>query len=681
MKLNDSVSVLKGVGTKKTEVFRKEGIITLEDLLRIYPRTFEDRRTVRKIESLKAGDTAMIEIAVMSSRAPSAAYRNKSPFILNVSDDTGKIEVVFFHSYYKTSSFPKGEHYTVSGKVTEGINGKLQMVHPEIHKTGSSDDVRGILPVYPLIEGITQKEMRKYQMQLVPLYKEAEEWIPEDIRTSHGLADIEYTLKNLHFPQRGRDYLAAKYRMIFDEFMTMETGLLLMSSKEKNFTEGTTFTNTDVTPFLDGLTFSLTEGQEKAWNDIEKDLSSSKSMNRLIQGDVGSGKTVIAEMAMYSAALNDYQSVMMVPTELLAKQHYLSLQKDFERHGVNIGMLCSSMKSADKRETLEKLEKGEINILVGTHAVIEPGVKFKNLGLVITDEQHRFGVNQRNLLNRKGNNPNIMVMTATPIPRTLAVILYGDSDISQIRTMPEGRKPVKTIAGNRKNRTAIYDAVRKELLQGHQAYVVAPLIEESEVIEAVSAEELYEELRKKYKEFNVALVHGAMKQEEKDDVMSRFAKGETDVLVSTVVIEVGINVPNATVMVIENCERFGLAQMHQLRGRVGRGKDQSYCYLITNKESQVSRKRCSILCNSSDGFEISEEDLKLRGPGEIFGTRQHGLPEMIFGDIIRHADILEKAKNTALEILEEDPYLGTEKYRAMKNKVVGMFGENITLNL
>ena len=681
MKLNDPVSTLKGVGNKKTEIFHKEGINTLADLIKIYPRTFEDRRTVRTVSSLKNGDTALIEAVVMSSKAPSAAYRNKSPFVLNVSDDTGKIEVVFFHSYYKSSSFAKGDKYAVFGKVTESGSGKLQMVHPELCKAGSKEDVRGIIPVYPLIEGISQKEMRKYQREMKPLYEEAEEWLPEDIREKYGLADMGYALGHLHFPNYGREYLVAKYRMIFDEFMTMETGLLLMNSREKNFTEGTSFLNTDVTPFLDGLTFTLTEGQEKAWEDIAKDLTSSKSMNRLIQGDVGSGKTVIGEMAMYAAALNGYQSVMMVPTELLAKQHYLSLQKDFQRHSIRTGMLCSSMKAADKRQTLEKLASGEIDILVGTHAVIEPGVVFKNLGMVITDEQHRFGVNQRNLLNRKGNNPNIMVMTATPIPRTLAVILYGDSDISQIRTMPAGRKPVKTVAGNKKTRNKIYESVRAELIKGHQAYVVAPLIEESQCIDAVSAEELYEELRKKYREFNVALVHGAMKQEEKDEIMDSFVRGETDVLVSTVVIEVGINVQNATVMVIENCERFGLAQMHQLRGRVGRGSDQSYCYLILNKESEVAKKRCGILCKSTDGFIISEEDLKLRGPGEIFGTRQHGLPEMIFGDIIRHADVLEKAKDAARAVLEEDPFLSEQQHNAMKKRVVKMFGENITLNL
>lgn len=681
MKLCDSIDTLKGIGLKKKEAFNHKGIFTLEDLLLYFPRSFEDRRNITDIGDLKPGQAALVSGQILNSGGKTAPYKRSSIFNVSVSDTTGILKIVFFNSYYKTASFPKGENFIFYGRVTEGFNGTLQMAHPEFCRAGSKDDIRGILPVYTAIEGISQKEMRKYQKEISPLTEQIDEWLPDEIRTKERLADLSFALQKLHFPTVGKDYLMAKYRMIFDEFLTMEAGLFLMKSEKKIRKKGTSYNETDMSVFTDGLPFNLTTGQYEAWNDIYKDLLTDKPMNRLIQGDVGSGKTVIAEMAMYMAYKNGYQSVMMAPTEILARQHYLSLKKDFDRHGISTGLLCSSMKMSDKKETLQRLADGRIDVLVGTHAVIEPCVKFKNMGLVITDEQHRFGVNQRALLTSKGNNPDVMIMTATPIPRTLAVILYGDSDISQIKTMPEGRKPVKTFSGGKKDRNRIYKFVQEEIDKGHQAYVVAPLIEESDKIDAMSAEELYDELTLKFKNNRVALIHGAMKQEEKDSVMNEYSEGKIDILVSTVVIEVGINVRNATVMVIENCERFGLAQMHQLRGRVGRGDEQSYCFLICHNNSEVAAKRSEILCNSTDGFVISEEDLKLRGPGEIFGTRQHGLPEMVFGDLIRHADVLEKAKKTAISILNEDPDLKLEKYRGLKSRIIKMFGENISLNL
>ncbi len=681
MELRDSIGTLKGVGPKKKEIFSKYGIHTIEDLLLFYPKSFEDRRNVTKIEELKEGQTFLISGQILSSRAKSSGYKKKSTLSLMVSDDTGIVDIVFFHSYYDSTYFKKGESFTFYGKVTEGFNGRYQMVHPEMHREGSADDIRGIIPVYPMISGISQNEMRKLQLQAKPVYDKIQEWLPEKLLKKNNLAGIGFAVQNLHFPRYGKEYLMAKYRLIFDEFLTLEAGLFYMKGDAKKEEDSVKINADCIKPFVDTLPFSLTEGQIKAWKDISEDLACSKAMNRLIQGDVGSGKTVIAEMAMYAAVKNGYQSVMMAPTEILAKQHYLSLQKDFEQHGIKTGLLCSSMKAAEKRETLDQLAEGKIHILIGTHAVIEPGVVFKKLGLVITDEQHRFGVNQRKILTEKGENPNVMVMTATPIPRTLAVVLYGDFDISQIRTMPEGRKPVKTIAGNRKKRKAIYEFVREELTAKHQAYVVAPLIEESEKIDALSAEELYKELKETFSDFHLSLIHGGMKQEEKDTIMEQFSLGRIDMLISTVVIEVGINVPNATVMVIENSERFGLAQMHQLRGRVGRGNDQSYCFVITHNESQVSKERCRILCDSSDGFEIAEEDLRLRGPGEIFGTRQHGLPEMHFGDLIRHSDILENAKDIAKDILTEDPKLLNAENQPLKQRLVKMFGKNISLNL
>ena len=404
-------------------------------------------------------------------------------------------------------------------------------------------------------------------------------------------------------------------------------------------------------------------------------------MNRLIQGDVGSGKTALAEAAMYCTVRSGYQAVMMAPTEILAKQHYKTLIHDFDGFDVKIALLTGSMKQKDKNITLEKLANGDIDILIGTHALIEPGVRFCSLGLAITDEQHRFGVEQRHLLSSKGEGINIMVMTATPIPRTLAVIIYGDLDISQIRTMPEGRKKIITKLAHSEDRMAMYDFIKKKMRAGEQVYVVAPLISESDKIDAFSAEELFDELKDIYRGFRLELLHGNIDSSEKDRIMEEFADHKIDMLISTVVIEIGINVPNATIMVIENCERFGLAQMHQLRGRVGRGDKQSYCFLVLNKESEIASERADILVRSSDGFEIAEEDLKLRGPGEIFGTRQHGLPELNISDLVSHADVLEKAKKAAQDILAKDPKLMQEDLKPLRQRVIKMFGDDIRLEL
>ncbi len=680
MELKDKITTLKGIGPKKAEFLSKYGLENLEDFLYFFPRKYEDRRTETKIVGLEPGKDALFAGTVISKKYSGNPYKKNTPLTLLVSDDTGVIQVIFFQGRYIEKLFRINESYSFYGRITSNYD-RLQCVHPEFHKEGDSADVRGILPVYPVIAGISQNEVRKIQLQLKGLYPKLKEWLPEPVVEKYRLAGPAYAIENIHFPTDGRQVLSSKYRLIFDELLTLETGLFYIKNDMGRYRDGISIPTDTTEAFISGLPFQLTEGQLEAWKDISRDLESEKAMSRLVQGDVGSGKTVVAEMAMYAAARAGYQSVMMAPTEILAKQHGTSLKADFAPFGINVGLLYSSMKAAEKREVLAKLESGEIDILVGTHAVIQPDVTFHNLGLVITDEQHRFGVNQRRLLTQKGANPNVLVMTATPIPRTLAVILYGDLDISQIRTMPEGRKPIKTTLSDLEHRQGVYDFVKEQLYEGRQAYVVAPLIEESEKVDAKSAEELYEELKEKLKPFAVALIHGAMKQDEKDHVMTSFAAGEIQVLVSTVVIEVGINVPNATVMVIENSERFGLAQLHQLRGRVGRGSRQSYCFLISQSESEVAKERNGIMCRTNDGFEIAEADLKLRGPGEIFGTRQHGLPELHISDLVRHGDVLEKAKDAAKEILSEDPELESAAYATLKKRIKKMFGEEIKLEL
>ncbi len=433
--------------------------------------------------------------------------------------------------------------------------------------------------------------------------------------------------------------------------------------------------------FIDSLPFKLTPGQEKAWKEIKADLESPDAMNRLLQGDVGSGKTVISQIAAFKAFKSGLQSVIMAPTEILAKQHYNTFKKDFEQNGISVGLLCSSMKNKEKEEVINGLKEGTIDVVIGTHALIEAKVEFANLGLVVTDEQHRFGVKQRNLLNAKGLGTNVLVMTATPIPRSLAVILYGELDISVIQTMPVGRLPIITQDYSYNKRKEVYSKVYQELLQGHQAYVITPLIEESENLDVLSAEEVYEDLKKRFPASSVGLLHGNMAQQNKDAAMDDFLHKKTDILVSTVVVEVGVNVPNATVMVIENCERFGLAQLHQLRGRVGRGNDQSYCYLIYKNQSDLSKERCKILTQSTDGFEIAEYDLKLRGPGDFFGTKQHGLPELQNADLVNHLSVLQKIKPQVDDLLDKDPDLTLVENQGIKDRVLSLFGNKIEITI
>lgn len=680
MELKDKISVLRGVGPKKAEILQKNGIRTLEDLLCFFPRKYEDRRRETRIDQLQPGQDYLIQAKVLSRKYSGNPYKKNTPLNLLVADDSGTMEVVFFNGRYIANLFSVNKEYSFYGRVTENF-GRLQMVHPEFHPLGDPGDIRGILPVYPQINGISANEIRKLQLQLKELYPSVREWLPREIVEQNRLADPAYAIKNVHFPDDGRQVLEGKFRLIFEELLTLETGLLFIKNDRRRDGKGAVIDGRCSDRFIQGLPFELTEGQKSAWEAIKSDLASERAMNRLVQGDVGSGKTAVAELAMFAAAENGFQSVMMAPTELLAKQHLQSLSSDFSPYGIRVGLLCSSMKKSERNQVLTQLQSGEIQVLVGTHAVISPDVQFKNLGLVITDEQHRFGVSQRSLLTQKGENPNVLVMTATPIPRTLAVILYGDLDISQIRTMPAGRQPVRTVQTDESGRRKVYRFVREQMEQGRQAYVVAPLIEESDKIEAKSAERLHRELKELFADFRVALVHGEMKQDEKEAIMKDFAAGSIDLLISTVVIEVGINVPNASVMVIENSERFGLAQLHQLRGRVGRGEALSYCFLICQSDSETAKERNRIMCRSSDGFEIAEADLRLRGPGEIFGTRQHGLPELHLSDLIRHGDVLEKAKEAAKKIIEEDPTLSKEKYQKLKERVKKMFGEEIKLEL
>lgn len=679
MQINDSISVLKGVGPKKVEIFRDMGIVTIEDLALYFPKSYEDRRTVTPISELKAGSDFLIQARLVNKRMGANRFNKKTPLVLNVSDDSGMLEVVFFNGYFLNKLFDIGKEYVFYGRVTENLD-RLQILHPEFTIAGSSDDIREIIPVYSLRQGISQKEMRRMQRDIKGVYSSIKEWIPEDIVKKNKLASLDFAISNMHFPSNAKKVLQSRYRLVFDELFTLETGLMYMKSDDSDVT-GISIDVSKGDEFISKLPFELTSGQRESWNEIKDDLQKPKKMNRLLQGDVGSGKTIIAEAAMLSAAASGFQSVIMAPTELLARQHFDTFVKDLSDHEISPVILISSMKASDKRMAMESISSGKAKVIIATHAVLEENIVFKNLGLVITDEQHRFGVNQRRKLSGKGEGVNILVMTATPIPRTIAAILYGDLDISQIRTMPKGRKGIHTYKCSQGERNRVFNFVEKEMKAGRQAYVVAPLIEDSESIDAKSANAIFDELQDRFDDFNIKLVHGAMKSADKDKIMQDFASAKVDLLVSTTVIEVGINVPNASVMVIENAERFGLAQLHQLRGRVGRGSDDAYCFLMCYTDSELANARMDIMTGSMSGFDIAEEDLKLRGPGEIFGTRQHGLPQLKISDLLRHRDVLEAAMNSARELIERDSKLEKPESVMVKQKVKKMFGSDISIDL
>lgn len=679
MDLRESVTSLKGVGPKKAEALKKLGISTMEDLVFFLPRSYEDRRN--RIDISDAAEDQNSVVTGEVKLVVNDRYRGgrKQMLRLLVEDGTGSMEVVFFNAKYLQHSFRTGRKYTFFGKVTRNF-GKMQMIHPEFSDADGMED--GILPVYPLTKGISQREMRTWQKSLKRAYSMAEDILSSEAVERNRLCSLSYALENVHFPQEKQKLLEAKYRLIFDELLILQTGLFMARQNVTDGRNGIAFSpEADTGRYIESLPYPLTGAQQRCVEEIERDLESSTAMNRLVQGDVGCGKTAVAEIAMYKAVKSGYQAVLMAPTEILAAQHFDGISRAFEAHGIRTAFLTGSLKAAQKREVLEQIATGEAQVIIGTHAVIQPDVEFSRLGLVITDEQHRFGVRQRVKLREKGENPNVLVMTATPIPRTLSVILYGDLDVSIIDELPPGRQQTVTRCLKSEKRGECYDFVEQQLKQGRQAYVVTPLIEESETLDAKSAEQVAAELKKRFRGYSVELIHGAMSQDEKDRIMESFSRGETDVLVATVVIEVGINVPNATVIVIENSERFGLAQLHQLRGRVGRGSHRSYCFLILDGGSEIAEKRGQIMEASSDGFFIAEEDLKLRGPGEIFGTRQHGLPDLAITDLSKHMKILEQAKEEAKAMLADDPALDAHEHSALRRRITKLFGEDLTLDL
>ncbi len=671
--LQQTVSRIKGIGPKKAAKLNKLGIYTVRDLLYSFPRDHEDRRHIKPIASVLKDESVMILAKVSIVRKSKFVRNRKQMLKLWVEDVSGRMEIIFFNASYLLKSFEKGKKYYFYGKISSA-NGKNQMIHPDFSEA-ENEEIRAIMPVYPLTEGLSQKERRRIQREAMNHILEIQEYLPETTLKRNRLCDIQYALNEIHFPESEKTLKVAKFRLVFEELLFLQTGLFVIKSRIQDRRKTACFSKEPVNPLIKQLPFKLTNSQYKVVKEIVRDMEGPKVMNRLVQGDVGSGKTVIAAAAVYKSYISDYQSVLMAPTEILARQHFETFKDLFSPFPIRIAFLSKSTPNKEKETLYLELESGKIDLLIGTHAVIQEGTRFKRLGLVITDEQHRFGVNQRAALADKGIQPEVLVMTATPIPRTLALILYGDLDISLITELPPGRKEIKTLSIHEKKRLQAYNLVADEVNRGRQAYIVAPLIEDSENFQAKSVETLNEELKKFFKEYKVSVLHGNLKQAEKDTIMDSFIKGETQILISTVLIEVGINVPNATVMVVESAERFGLAQLHQLRGRVGRGQHQSYCLLIYSGSSSIAKERMDIMEETNNGFLIAEKDLDIRGPGEFFGTKQHGIPELKIANLFKHIKVLKKVQEEANIILDEDPLLQKKENEKLKDAISMLFME------
>ncbi len=673
-----SIQYVKGVGPKRAAKLKRLNIQTIEELLYFIPREYEDRSNFKYISQCIQDEKVSLRVEICGYPSKSRPRRNLSILKLPVKDESGFANLVWFNQDYISNQLSLGDRILVNGKINRRGN-EIQIVNPVFEK-GEGNKVGKIVPIYPLTNKLSNNEMINIIKNAIRDHiRKLPEILPKYLIDELNLLPIHDAIKNIHFPQNKTYYLAARKRLVFEELLVLQLGLFLIKNRTMEMKSGIKFSPTkDMDVFIEDLPFQLTKAQKRVFKEIEVDMESEKQMNRLVQGDVGSGKTIIAILAMFKAWKSGYQSVMMAPTEILATQHYESISKFFSKYDIKVSLLKGSLGNKEKEQILEDLKDGKIDVLIGTHAVIQEDVEFNRLGLAITDEQHRFGVEQRAVLSQKGINPDILVMTATPIPRTLALILYGDLDISIIDELPPGRKEIETYAVGVDMIDRINKFVKKQVLEGRQAYIVCPLIEESDTLNVESAEELYLSLKDNvYKDFKIGLLHGKMKAVEKDVIMNDFKDGKIDILVSTTVIEVGVNVPNANIMVIYNAERFGLAQLHQLRGRVGRGEYQSYCILINGSNSKISRERMRVLQKSTDGFYISEKDLELRGPGEFFGTRQHGIPDLKIANLFIDMDILKIAQLKSKEILEEDYLLLDEKHLLLRQTIIDMFKDRI----
>lgn len=662
------IRFLKGVGEKRAELLRKKGIDTVGALLRFYPRAYLDWQNITPISECHEGENVCVRAEITSPVKTANIRRGMTLYKFSAADDSGVIEVTLFNRKYLAENLREGRSYLFYGKLGYGITLR-QMSSPEIMPA----EYMGIEPVYAATEGLSSKTIEKIMKNALVYTDSMQDAIPDGIRQKNGLCDFKTALKSIHFPLERQALESAKRRLVFEELFVLQTGLLFLKRRRRALA-GCTVKKNLLEEFKMTLSFKLTGAQERVINECLSDMMSPRPMNRLIQGDVGSGKTAVAAALMYISAGNGFQSALMAPTELLAEQHFKTLCKITENSGIKCALLTGSLTKKQKDEVKAGLKSGEIKVAVGTHALLTDDVEFESLGLVVTDEQHRFGVGQRGRLSSKGNNPHTLVMSATPIPRTLGLIIYGDLDISIIDEYPAGRQKIATYCVDSSYNARVYNYIKKFIAEGRQAYIVCPLVDENEALGIKSASEYYEELSEnQFKGYTVGLLHGKMKPKDKESVMRRFAAGEIQLLISTTVIEVGIDVPNAALMVIENAERFGLSQLHQLRGRIGRGEYSSACILISDVKSGDTKRRLDVIKNNTDGFKIADEDLKLRGPGDFLGSRQHGLPDMKIADIFADRETLHSAGKEAEELLRRDPMLHDAENAGLRSEITELF--------
>lgn len=681
MELQGLVQSLKGIGEQTASKLNKIDIYTIDDLITHYPREYQDRRVITNIKDITLDEDNNI-LATIASVPKIMKRSNKIIVTFLIKDATGAIFVTFYNQPYMKNNFSLGERYIFYGKIKRK-NSKIEMESPEYEKIEAGKDLNAkasIIPIYPATKKLSQKILRGLiDTALRESLVNIKENLPDKIRETYQLIDKKTALINIHFPKDNHLFFEARKRLVFEELFML---LLTLSSLKEDFmgkTEGVAYhIPSDLKDFIDKLPFALTNAQKRVLKEIIHDMKSPYAMNRLLQGDVGSGKTVVAAVMLFICVRNGMQGALMAPTEVLATQHYAFLSELFMPFNIKVGLLTGSTTKKQKDELIKSISDQTIHILVGTHALIEDPVNFNSLGLVITDEQHRFGVRQRVRLLDKGQTPDVMVMSATPIPRTLAMILYGDMDVSVIDELPPGRQPIKTNVVDTSYYDRIYAFIKGQINEGRQCYIICPLVEEtkdqSNLKDVISyTQRLQTEI---FCDKTVAFLHGKMKPKDKNQIMDKFGKGEIDILVSTTVIEVGINVPNATVMMVENADRFGLAQLHQLRGRVGRGQHKSYCILISNSKNKLTKKRLKIMEQTTDGFLIAEMDLKLRGPGDFFGTKQHGLPEMKIANLYKDTEVLKEVQEAVKEVISKDRYLDNPEYKLLKDQVLDIISKN-----
>ena len=679
--LNKDIKYIKGVGPNRATLLNKLGIYTLGDLITYFPREHEDRGKIKNISELVDGEEALISGFPVGRMNEIKIRGNLKLCKLTVRDETGTCQLTWYNQSYLKNAFKPNERYKFFGKVSRKY-GTPEIQSPVYESESTNKNTGKIIPLYPLTYSLTQNTIRKIiENGLNEIEGKLDETLPKYLLDKYSLYDYNTAIRQIHFPDNFANFNLAKKRLVFEELFSMQLALLSLKNKYQVKKEGIKFSkDAKMSDVIDILPFKLTRAQLRVLEEIDKDMENEKPMNRLLQGDVGSGKTVVSLIAAYKAVKSGYQATIMAPTAILATQHLETFNDILKDSGIRCELLISGISKKKKEDMLARLENGEIDILIGTHAILEENVKFKNLGLVVTDEQHRFGVRQRSTIVEKGRNPDVLVMTATPIPRTLALILYGDLDISIIDELPPNRKKIETYAVTKGMEQRVNNFILKNVQEGRQCYVVCPLVEENEEIDAKSVMEIYENYKtREFPNLKVEFLHGKMRPKEKDALMDEFKNGNIDILISTTVIEVGVNVPNSNIMIIENAERFGLAQLHQLRGRVGRGEYQSYCILKYQGNSQIIRERMKVLSSTNDGFVISEKDLELRGSGEFFGTKQHGIPEFKIANLFEDISVLKQVQGVAMEIIDKDPLLEKEENKPLRTLVNQKFKDRIEI--